>query len=296
MSKEKYISIYRITPDPNQPRKTFNHETLQELANSIKSVGLINAIVVRPFNDIYTIITGERRYRACKLADKKTIRSRILDVNETDALLLQIIEDSQEPFPLDERADAWYSLYIKLKKINPKYTKRQFSERIGKSTNAIFSAFSFHELDDRVKELFRKKALQYRFACEISKVEENNIEYEFAVRSIINDWSYPKLCLEVREHKNRLEIGKQQTDLTDILKDESKRMKRRYDHEIKMQAYKKMKENLLIPLTYLKKIKALYKIGEKRLPKDGLLIKSIDELLENSKELKNYLSEKEKKV
>ena len=77
------ISIDKIYPNPNQPRKIFDKESLHELATSIKTHGLIQPIIVNKTDDGYMIIAGERRYRACKIAGLKTISCIIKKIYST---------------------------------------------------------------------------------------------------------------------------------------------------------------------------------------------------------------------
>ena len=67
------LSIEKIVPDPMQPRKTFNEESLKQLSESIQEHGVLQPITVRKSGEDYVIVMGERRYRACKLANKNTI-------------------------------------------------------------------------------------------------------------------------------------------------------------------------------------------------------------------------------
>ena len=70
----KFIDINIIIANENQPRTHFENEKIQELAESIKKNGLLQPIVVRPYGDVYQIVVGERRYRACKLADYQLLK------------------------------------------------------------------------------------------------------------------------------------------------------------------------------------------------------------------------------
>jgi ParB family chromosome partitioning protein len=92
------IPVEHIQPDPDQPRKTFNQAKLEELAASIKSMGVIQPIAVRPNPEqqgTYLIVAGERRFRAAKLADIREIPCIIKDITGQEALILQMIENLQ---------------------------------------------------------------------------------------------------------------------------------------------------------------------------------------------------------
>lgn len=102
------LDLKDIEPDPNQPRKQFDENSIQELANSIKEKGLLQPIIVRKVGDRYLIIAGERRYRACKLLGMEKIPCVVKAVDDAkDILEIQIIENMQrEDISQIERARA----------------------------------------------------------------------------------------------------------------------------------------------------------------------------------------------
>ncbi|MBM3710685.1 MAG: ParB/RepB/Spo0J family partition protein, partial [Actinobacteria bacterium] len=89
------ISLSRILRDKNQPRKTFDDKTIEELANSIKEQGIINPITVRPQGKNFIIIAGERRFLAASLAGLKTVPALIKQVSKNDVMLISLIENLQ---------------------------------------------------------------------------------------------------------------------------------------------------------------------------------------------------------
>ena len=89
------IPLSQLIEDKNQPRKTFNRETIQELANSIKEQGIISPIMVRPKGSKYVIIAGERRFLAAQVAGLKSIPALIRKASKNDITLLSLIENIQ---------------------------------------------------------------------------------------------------------------------------------------------------------------------------------------------------------
>ena len=89
------LPLGNIKPDPEQPRKTFNKDALQQLSESIENHGVIQPITVRQLNGHYIIVMGERRYRASKLAGKTTIPCIVRTYENNDVLEFQIIENLQ---------------------------------------------------------------------------------------------------------------------------------------------------------------------------------------------------------
>lgn len=89
------LPLAQITPDPNNPRQSFDQDELRELADSIKSIGLETPISVRPQGDRYMIIQGHRRFYAHQLIEAPTIEARIREIDESEAAIRQIIENLQ---------------------------------------------------------------------------------------------------------------------------------------------------------------------------------------------------------
>ena len=89
------LDLNDILPNRFQPRIKFNEESIVELSESIKEHGLIQPIIVRPISDKYEIIAGERRYKACVLADFKKIPAIVLDLNDKDSIEVALIENLQ---------------------------------------------------------------------------------------------------------------------------------------------------------------------------------------------------------
>lgn len=125
------LSLKDIEPDPNQPRKQFDDNSIKELANSIKEKGLLQPIIVRKVEDKYLIIAGERRYRACKLLGMEKIPCVVKAVSGAkDILEIQIIENMQrEDISQIERAKAlqeYLSLELSIPKENVLKTMADF--------------------------------------------------------------------------------------------------------------------------------------------------------------------------
>jgi len=137
-------------------RKNFNNEKLSELADSIKSYGIIQPLILKPENGRFTIIAGERRYRAARLAGLKAVPAIIKDVDSRQLLELSIIENIQrEDLNPIEEAQA-----IELLMREYQLTQEQLSERIGKSRSALANSMRLLALPPSV--------LQYVVTGELS--------------------------------------------------------------------------------------------------------------------------------
>ncbi len=141
------IDINLIEPNKKQPRKYFDEASLMELAESIKSVGVVQPIIVNKNEDFYTIIAGERRWRACRIAKLTKIPVIIKEYTEAQALEVALIENLQRKDlnPIEEGhcyrhlIDEYF------------FTQESLSERIGRHRNHIARAISLLALNERVQ-------------------------------------------------------------------------------------------------------------------------------------------------
>lgn len=157
-SSASTIRISDIEPRKDQPRKTFEHEALEQLADSIAQFGVLQPIIVREstlLNDSYEIIAGERRWRAAKMAGLSEIPAVILDGDEMKAAQVAVIENVQrEDLNPVEEAFA-YSALIE----NFGLTQEQVSKQVGKSRSAVTNMLRLLDLPDDVLELLRNGSL-----------------------------------------------------------------------------------------------------------------------------------------
>lgn len=146
-SRIEDIDINLISPNPNQPRKVFEQDKLDELTESIRKYGVIQPIIVRKDKDIYTIIAGERRWRACKNANLKTIPCIVRDMENKNASEIALIENIQREDlnPIDE-ANA-YDFIMERYGI----TQEEVSNIVGKSRVYVTNIMRLTNLDNYVK-------------------------------------------------------------------------------------------------------------------------------------------------
>ncbi len=144
------IDITNIYPNKKQPRKNFEEKEIKELAESIKSQGLIQPIVVRETSkNSYEIIAGERRWRACQVAGLHSINCVTMSVDEESVYELALIENIQrENLNIVEEAKAYKKL-IKIKGIK----NEELSKKIGKSSSHISNLIRILELDDEIQQM-----------------------------------------------------------------------------------------------------------------------------------------------
>lgn len=176
------IDITKVKPNPNQPRKNFNAEALQELANSIKIHGIVQPIVVnQQENGEYLIIAGERRWRAANICGLKTVPAVIKNYTEKQIKEISIIENLQrEDLNPIEAARA-------IKELMEEYglTQETVSERIGKSRSNVANTLRLLSLYPEVIELVENGKISSGHARCLVVVEDANEQIKLA-RAVVN--------------------------------------------------------------------------------------------------------------
>lgn len=184
------LKISLIDPKRDQPRKHFDKEALEQLAESIKEHGLLQPILVREYGDgRYQIIAGERRFRACKLAGLTEIPAIVVERDDKSAAQIALIENIQREDlnPLEE-AQAYRALAT-----DYGMTQEEISEKVGKSRSAIANAMRLLDLPDEVLALVATKELSAGHARALLGVKNRDamillaqkaVEEELSVREI----------------------------------------------------------------------------------------------------------------
>jgi len=149
-SSTNKIDISKIYPNKKQPRKNFEEKEINELSESIKNQGLIQPIVVRETSgNMYEIIAGERRWRACQLAGLHSVNCVVMSVDDKNVYELALIENIQrENLNVVEEAKAYKNL-IELNGIK----NEELSKKIGKSSSHISNLIRLLDLDDEIHQM-----------------------------------------------------------------------------------------------------------------------------------------------
>lgn len=143
------LPIDLIAPNPGQPRTDIDEARVEELADSITKVGVLQPIIVRPLGEKYQIIAGERRWRASKLAGLEKIPVRILAMDEVSSLEIALIENLQrEDLNAIEEARGYRQLLT-----GHQMTQAELADKVSKSRSAITNALRLLDLPDEVQEL-----------------------------------------------------------------------------------------------------------------------------------------------
>ena len=173
---EKSIKITMIEPNRDQPRKNFDEDTLQELADSIKQFGLIQPILVQDRNDHYEIIAGERRWRAAKMAGLKEVPVIIRNLSEQEIVEISLIENIQrENLNPIEEAQAFKRL---LTEFNLK--QNEVAERVSKSRTAVTNSMRLLKLCQEVQQMVIDEMISTGHARAILSIEDPEEQYMIA--------------------------------------------------------------------------------------------------------------------
>jgi ParB family chromosome partitioning protein len=225
-SKVIKISIDRIKPNPNQPRKHIKEETLKELAESIKQKGIIQPIIVREKEGHYEIIAGERRWRAAQIAGLQEIPVVIRnDISELESLELALIENIQREDlnPID--------LALAYNELIEKYnlTQEELAKILGKSRSAIANTLRLLKLPEEIKnhiisgklsEGHGRVLLALEDEKEMTRLANECIEKQLSVREleeIIYFKSQEQIQEKIVSHETNQE--KKNNDLVNIEED-----------------------------------------------------------------------------
>ena len=149
VSRETLININQIEPNKLQPRKAFNEDTLQELADSIKLYGIIQPLILQKRDKYYEIIAGERRWRAAKVAGLKEVPAIVKEYSSQEIVEIALIENIQrEDLNPIEEAIAFQKLIVEFK-----LKQDEVAERVSKSRAAIANSMRLLKLDQRVQQM-----------------------------------------------------------------------------------------------------------------------------------------------
>lgn len=188
------LEIDKIVPNKYQPRVMFDEEKITELAQTLKTHGMIQPIVVRKMEeDKYELIAGERRYRAAKMLEWKTVPAIVRDMTDTETASIALIENIQrENLSVIEEANAYVQL-IKMHEL----TQEALAQRLGKSQSTIANRIRLLSLPTEVQDALMNKAISERHARALLKLPDEASQLHY-LKIIIEE------ALTVRETDDRI--------------------------------------------------------------------------------------------
>lgn len=178
VSRETFVHISEIEPNKSQPRKKFDEDSLQELADSIKQYGVIQPLILQKRDKYYEIIAGERRWRAARLAGLKDVPAIIKDYSPREVVEIALIENIQrEDLNPIEEAQTYQRL---IEEFNLK--QDELAERVSKSRAAVTNAMRLLKLDNRVQQMLIDDTISSGHARAILPIEDMNKQYNTACK------------------------------------------------------------------------------------------------------------------
>ncbi|HAR6879523.1 TPA: ParB/RepB/Spo0J family partition protein [Staphylococcus aureus] len=208
----KQIDISDIKPNPYQPRKTFDENHLNDLADSIKQYGILQPIVLRKTVQGYYIVVGERRFRASKIAGLKYVSAIIKDLTDEDMMELAVIENLQrEDLNAIEEAESYQRLMTDLK-----ITQQEVAKRLSKSRPYIANMLRLLHLPKKIADMVKDGRLTSAHGRTLLAIKDEQQMLRLAKRVVKEKWSVRYLENHVNELKNV--SLKSETDKVDITK------------------------------------------------------------------------------
>ena len=207
-SKKSEIEVSKIRPNPYQPRRTFDEAKLQELAESIKTHGVFTPILVKNAIQGYELIAGERRLRAAKLAELKTIPAIIVEFDDAQMMEIALLENIQrEDLNAIEEALGYEKIISRLN-----YTQEELAKRIGKSREHVANMLRLlklpqtvqqHVVDGKLSMGHVRALLSLKDPQRMEEVAEKAIALHLSVRAVetlVKNINQPKE--EVKKEKD----------------------------------------------------------------------------------------------
>jgi ParB family chromosome partitioning protein len=192
------IPLTKLRPNPYQPRKTFDQNTLNELAASIREHGIIQPIIVRSVLKDYEIIAGERRFRASHIVGLETIPAVIRTYTDEQVMEIALIENVQrEDLNPIEIAVAYQNIINTLS-----ITQEELSSKVGKSRSYIANFLRLLQLPDKIRDFVSRGTISMGHAKCIVSVKDEKMKNDLAEQAIRNQWSVRELEDAVQRIEN----------------------------------------------------------------------------------------------
>jgi ParB family transcriptional regulator, chromosome partitioning protein len=225
VSRETLININDIEPNKGQPRKKFDEDAIQELADSIRQYGIIQPLILQKKDKFFVIIAGERRWRAARVAGLKQVPAIIKDYSPQEIMEIALIENIQrEDLNPIEEALAYQNL---IKEFNLK--QDEVAERVSKSRVAVTNSMRLLKLDEKVQQMLVDGMISSGHARTLLSIEDNSIQYQVAMKvfdeklSVRETEKLVKSIMNQKQSKDEVAITKEDSF---IYKDIEERIKK----------------------------------------------------------------------
>ena len=209
------LPLEEIEPNPYQPRTTFDAESIAELADSIRSIGIVQPITVRKTAEgRYQIISGERRFRAAKLAGLKTVPAYVKEADDSGMLEMAIVENIQR-----ENLDA-VETALSFRRLMEEcgFTQEQMADRVGKKRATVANYLRLLSLPVEIQKALKVDRISVGHAKALLSLPDEESQMEMCTRCVAGDWSVRKLEKMVRDRL--VNTGKEEQKAQKELPDE----------------------------------------------------------------------------
>ena len=224
------INLSDLRANPYQPRKVFNDEALNDLAESIKEHGVFQPIIVKKSIKGYEIIAGERRVRASKLAGLEKIPAIIRNLNDEQMMEIALLENLQrENLSAIEEAVAYKSMIEKLN-----LTQEELSKKVGKSRSHITNILGLLRLPKEVQEMVATNKLSMGHARVLSKLEDNDKILEMARQIVERKIPVRELEQQAEDNAKKVKIERKVKTINNDFKYVEELLREKLDTKVKI--------------------------------------------------------------
>ena len=224
------ISLSELRPNPYQPRKKFDEEALNELAESIKEHGVFQPIIVKESIKGYEIVAGERRYRASKMLGLEKIPAIIKDFTDDEMMQISLLENLQrENLTSIEEAKA-YKAIIDASNL----TQEELAKKVGKSRSYITNILGLLTLPTSIQNLILENKISMGHARVLSKIEDENKIKELANKTINDGLSVRELEELVKVENVEKKVKVVRTTSNNEYKDVERKLKEKLGSDVKV--------------------------------------------------------------
>lgn len=206
-----FVNINKVEPNREQPRKNFDEDSLVDLSESIKQVGVLQPLLVLDKKDYYEIIAGERRWRAAKLAGLKEVPVRIMNLTDQEVVEISLVENIQrENLNPIEEAFAYKRL---LTEFNLK--QDEVAERVSKSRTAVTNSMRLLKLDERVQQMVIDDMITTGHARALLGIEDAEKQFATAQKIFDENLSVRETEKLVKKIQNNKDIPVEKKKVSD---------------------------------------------------------------------------------
>ena len=221
------VNINKVEPNRNQPRKSFDEDSLVELSESIKQIGILQPLLVQDKNGYYEIIAGERRWRAAKIAGLKEIPVIVKKLTGREVVEISLIENIQrENLNPIEEALAYKRLLTEFQ-----LKQDEVAERVSKSRTAVTNSMRLLKLDERVQQMVIDDMISTGHARALLGIEDNEKQYSVAQKifdeklSVRETEKMVKKIQQEKDHPSEKEIRQPDPKMQAIYHDLEQKMR-----------------------------------------------------------------------